>query len=110
MDQTTQKGTSSQHNSRTFDLAAIRQPNTRNPAINQNEVIHLTLNDLKSLLRCNCVLHGQFVQLAIGLRSRSTYCRTFAPVQHSELDAGLIGDASHQTVERINLANEVSFA
>jgi hypothetical protein len=36
--------------------------------------------------------------------------RTFRAVEQSELNSSLIGDASHQTIESIDLPNEMTFA
>ena len=52
----------------------------------------------------------QAIELAVGLGARPLHGRTLGAVQHAELDAGLVDDAAHQPVERIDLAHEMPLA
>jgi hypothetical protein len=53
------------------------------------------------------VLHEKLVGLFVGLRAGAVHRRTFAPVEHSELDRGGIDGAPHFAAERIDLANDL---
>ena len=55
-------------------------------------------------------LHRGGIELAIGLGARTAHGRALAAVQNPELDAALVGDAAHQAVERIDLADQMAFA
>ena len=55
-------------------------------------------------------LHGLAVELAVGLRARALNGRPLGPVQHPELNAGRVGDAAHQSVERVDLPDQVALA
>src|SRR5579864_7677210 len=55
-------------------------------------------------------LHSQAIELAIGLRARSLDRRALAAIEHAKLDAGGVGDAAHQAVERVDFANQVALA
>ena len=55
-------------------------------------------------------LHGLPIELAVGLGARAAHRRALAAVEHAELDAGGVGDAAHQAVERIDLAHQVALA
>ena len=50
------------------------------------------------------------VERAVGLRARSADGRALAPVKHAELDAGPVGHAAHQAIERVDLADQVALA
>ena len=56
-------------------------------------------------------LHGGGVKLAVGLRTRTAHGRPLAAVEHAELNAGRASaTASHQAVERIDLADQMTLA
>ena len=55
-------------------------------------------------------LHRLPVELAVGLGARTAHGRTLAAVEHAELDAGRVGDAAHQAVQRIDLAHQMALA
>jgi hypothetical protein len=50
------------------------------------------------------------VELAVSLRPRPSDRRAFAPIEHTELDTGGIGDPPHNPVERIDFADQVALA
>jgi hypothetical protein len=55
-------------------------------------------------------LHGGCVELAIGLGAWSADRRTLAAIENTKLDAAGIRDPAHQTIQRIYLADEMTFA
>jgi hypothetical protein len=44
------------------------------------------------------------------LGTRTTHGRSLATIQDAKLDSTAVGDAPHETVERIDFANQVAFA
>src|SRR6266571_647397 len=44
---------------------------------------------------------------AIRLGAWSPYCRSFASIENPELDAAEVRHSPHQTVQRVNLADEM---
>ena len=51
------------------------------------------------------------IEFAVGLGGAARlYRRTLAAVEHAELDAGTVGDPTHQPVERIDLAHKMALA
>ena len=55
-------------------------------------------------------LHRRRVELAVGLGARPADRRTLAAVEHAKLDAAGIGDPAHQSVQRIDLADQMTLA
>src|SRR5205807_368434 len=53
---------------------------------------------------------GLGVKLAVGLRARAADGRALAAVEYPELDPGLVGDAAHQAIERIDLTHQMTLA
>ena len=56
------------------------------------------------------LLHVPAVKLPVRLGARPLYGWPLGAVQHAELNARQVGDASHQPIERIDLAHEMPFA
>ena len=50
------------------------------------------------------------VELAVGLGARAAHRRALAAVEDAELDAGGVGGAAHQPVERVDLAHQMALA
>ena len=55
-------------------------------------------------------LHRQAIELAVGLGARALHRRALAAVEDAELDAGGVGGAAHQPVERVDLAHQMALA
>ena len=55
-------------------------------------------------------LHGVAVEFAVGLAAGAVDGGAFAAVEESELDSGLVGDATHEAVEGVDLAHQMAFA
>ena len=60
--------------------------------------------------RLQLSLHRLAIQPSIDLAARAANRRTFGAVEHAELDAGYIGEAAHQAVERIDLPDKMALA
>jgi hypothetical protein len=68
------------------------------------------LEDCEIRYRRDRLLHGRRIKPAVRLRARSAHGRTFAPVEHAELDPTEIGDPAHKTIEGIDFAHEMPLA
>src|SRR6185437_7646055 len=74
------------------------------------EVIDLPLDNGQIRRLRQHLLHGGGVKLAIGLSPWTAHGGTLAAIKHAELNAAAIGHASHQAVERIDLADQMTLA
>ncbi len=54
-------------------------------------------------------LHGVAVKLPIGLSSRTADRWAFGSVEEAKLDSGRIRDSSHQAVQGVDFADQMSF-
>ncbi len=110
MDQAAQEGAGGEHDGPCPDLASVRQRETGDAGIANDQVVGLGFDHREIRDVGDRLLHGGGVELAIGLGARPAHRRSLAPVEHAELDAGEIGHASHQPVERVDLAHEMALA
>ena len=55
-------------------------------------------------------LDRRAVEPAVGLGARTTHRRPLGAIEHPELNAGGVGDAPHQTVEGVDLPNQLPLA
>ena len=55
-------------------------------------------------------LHRRRIEFAVGLCARPAHGRTFAAVENTELDAALVGDAPHQTIQSVDFTDQMAFA
>ncbi len=110
MDQSAQKGPGRDDDGAGRELPPLAQSNARDPAVRDDQLVRLAFDHTEIGGLPDRGLHGRGVKLAIGLSPRSPDSRTLAAVQHPELDAAGIGDPAHQTVEGIDLADQMTFA
>ena len=80
------------------------------PAVVDDQVLDPALDDLEVGGGADRRLHGLAVELAVGLGARALHGRALGAVEQAELDAGGVGDAAHEAVERIDLAHQVALA
>ncbi len=90
--------------------AAVGQDHALDPAVDDGQIVGLALDDGEVGRLADRRLHGGRVELAVGLGARTADGRTLAAVEQAKLDAALVGDAAHEAVERIDLADEVALA
>ena len=55
-------------------------------------------------------LHRRAIELAVGLGARTAHRRSLGAIEHAKLDAGGVGDAAHQSIERVDLAHQLALA
>ena len=105
MDDAAQESPSCQYNRSRGDLFTIGKNGTRNLAIVENEVGHLSLYDGKILLAFGVGQHFFPIDRTVRLRPRALNSGSLAAVQKTELDAGFIRDTPHNTIQRVNLSD-----
>ena len=88
--------------------SARRTPATT--SVGDQKIIDLALDHGEISRLANRALHRGCVELPVGLGARSADRRTLAPIEHAELDSALVGDPTHQAVERIDLADQMALA
>ena len=91
-------------------LTAVAQTNSGDPAIRDDQLIRLAFDHAEIIGLPDRGLHGGGVKLAVRLGPRSADCRTLAAVQHPKLDPAGIGHAAHETVQGIDLADQMALA
>ncbi len=110
MDQASQEGPGGDDHGAGGQLTAIAQTNSGDPAIRDDQLIRLAFDHAEIGGLPDRGLHGGGVKLAVRLGARSADRRTLAAVQHPKLDPAGIGDPAHQTVQGIDLADQMTLA
>src|SRR2546423_14641928 len=82
MDQTTQERPGGNHHRSGRKLSAVTQTNSSDPALRDDQLIHLAFDHAEIISLPDRGLHGSGVKLAVCLSARSTDCRALAAVQH----------------------------
>ncbi|MCG3162488.1 MAG: hypothetical protein JMDDDDMK_03747 [Acidobacteria bacterium] len=78
------------------------------PVFGQN-LYDLALPQVEARDSFKLASHLMTIEGAVSLRSRRLHGGASTAVEHSELYAGLINHASHQSAKRVKLSNEVAF-
>src|SRR5204863_10156109 len=107
VNETPQSHCGGQNQGRCLKLPTVRRSNSRG-ATAAEQVVHLATDHRKIGRAANGLLHGRRIKLALRLRAWTADCRSLAPVEHSKLDSGSVGDAAHQPVERVDLPDQVA--
>jgi len=107
MDQATQESPRRDNNRPGRNAASIRHDDTLQDIAVTDKLISLSFNNVQISDCFNLSLHRFTVKLAVCLRAWSLNSRPFPTIEHTELNAGSIRNAPHQTVQRINLANQM---
>ncbi|MBB4191045.1 hypothetical protein GGD53_001186 [Rhizobium aethiopicum] len=110
MNKTAQEGAGCQDHGRRLQPSAVFHDDASNTAIDHIEIECVALDNVQAWRRFDCSEHRQPVKLSICLGPWTPHGRTLFAVQHSELDAGNIGNAAHQAIHRVDLTNQMSFA
>ena len=110
MDEAAQEGAGREHDGPCPEFAAVRELEARDAVAANQHIVGLGLDHREIRGVADRLLHGGGVELAVGLRARPAHRRPLAPVEHAELDAAAVGDASHQAIERIDLAHQMALA
>ena len=109
MDQTTQKGPRCKNDATAGDCLSSSRHNGLNvPLIIKRQIFNGTGLYCQAGLFSQYGLHGGTVKFAIRLRPWAPHSRALAEIQHTELNAGPIGNTPHHAVQRINLTHQVT--
>ena len=110
MDKPAQKGPGGDDNRAGAEFPPLTQPNPDDPAIPDDQLIRLAFDHAEIGGLPDRGLHGGGIEFSIGLGPWPPDRGTLAPVEHAELDATGIGHPPHQTIEGIDLADEMTLA
>ena len=110
MDEASKKRAGGQHDSGAGNRSPIRQNHPGDLCGCNVNVPDFTLDDMKVRGAGDGFLDGPRIEFAVGLGARSAHCRPLASVEQAELNTGCIGGTTHQSVEGIDLANEMTLA
>jgi hypothetical protein len=110
MDEAVQEGAGGEHHGAGADLAAIGGDDAGGLALFDDQVLDGGFDDFQVRVSADRCLHGLAIKLAVGLGARPLHRRTFAPVQHAELDAGGVSDLAHEAVQGVDLADQMALA
>ena len=105
----TEKSAGRQHDCGRIEAAAVSQPHAGD-AIVAEQIVDFALDDCEILLVMQRVLHRRRVKLPVSLGARTAHSRPLTAIEHTELNAGGIGDSAHQAIQRINLAHQMPLA
>ncbi len=110
MDQPAQEGPGGDDDSARGQLNAIGQTEPGDAAVRDNQIVGLAFDDAEIGGLADRGLHGRGVELAIGLGARTPHRRTLATIEHAKLNAGGIGHPAHESIQRIDLADQMALA
>ena len=79
-------------------------------AVRHDQILDRRGDHIEICRRLDSGAHGLAIELAVGLGARALNGGPLRAVQHAELNAGLVGDAAHQPVQRVDLADQMALA
>ena len=99
------KSARGQDNGLGAETPSIKQHDAADDAIGHLEVINLALDHVEVRLCRDRSLHGLAIKLPVGLGARSAHSGALAAIEDTELNAGLVSDTPHQSVQRVDFAH-----
>jgi hypothetical protein len=93
-----------------LDQPSVLEQNAFDPEIVYLEVLRLALDDVEIGNGVEQSLDRFPVELSVRLRSRSPHRRSLAPVQHPELNTGLVRGQAHDPIHGVNLPHQMTFS
>ncbi len=110
MNDPTQERASRQNDSTGSQLRSISEPDPFDHVCVHQEVCGLPFDNGQILLLCQLGLHCIAIQIPIGLCAWSLYCRPLATIEQAKLNPSRIRNAPHETVERVDFANQMTLS
>ncbi|MEY9611533.1 hypothetical protein ABIF21_004407 [Bradyrhizobium elkanii] len=110
MDQTAQKGAGRDDNRTRRQPATIAQANAGHATIGDDQFIRLAFDDAEVRGLGDRRLHRRGVELAVSLGPGATDRRTLPAIEHAKLDAAGVGHPAHQTIQRVDFADQMALA
>jgi hypothetical protein len=89
---------------------AIGQADATHRVAFHQKIVGLALDHFQTGRFADRGLNGGRVELPIGLGAGPMHRRTFAPVQDPKLNAAAIGGSTHQTIQGVDLTNQMTLA
>lgn len=108
VDSAVQERASGDHHAPGAEAPAFQSLDAKNTLLTriENESGNSALHGLQILLLFEEGSDCAPVQPTVALRSRSPYSWPLAAIEHAELNHGEVGSSSHDSAERIDLAND----
>jgi len=112
MNDTPQKGAGGHHNSTCpYSAAGCAHHTSTEPSFLFKKQVLNRIGDEDQIVPFGQKgLNSLSIELSVGLRSGTAHSRAFAAIQHSELDTRAIDCPAHNTVQGIDLSNQVAFS
>ena len=110
MDQAAQEGAGRQHDRAGAEAAAVGRHDARCAAGLDDQIVDLAFDDFEIFGLGQRALDRRGVEPAVLLRAGAADRGSFAAIEQAKLDAAFVGAASHQPVERVDLADEMALA
>ena len=110
MDQAAQERAGGQDDGAACQPAAINKCYGRDRTRQSSEISSTSASMTSRFGLVAIARYGPRIELPISLRARTANCGAFAPVEKPELNASRIGRPAHQSIERVDFADEMPFA
>src|SRR5438067_12990655 len=110
MDQSAQESPGGQHDRGGAEHAPVREAHAGKHSLDQSQVLDLRLDDMEALRSQDRLLHGGRIKPAVRLGPGAAHGRPLAAIEYPELDSPAVGDAAHEAVEGVDLADEMALA
>ena len=91
-------------------VITISQPESSDLSIRNHQLIRLTFNHGQVRRLADRGLHRRGIKLTIGLGAGAPDGRTLPAIQDAKLDTARVSDPAHQSIQRIDFPNQVTFA
>src|SRR5665213_2676938 len=108
MNEPTQERARRQYDRLAGNPSPVEQHGANNIAALDDEIVNFALDDVEVRLRRDRGLHRLPIELAIHLSAGSPHGGPLASIEDAKLDAGCVGDAPHQAIQRIDLAHQMA--
>jgi len=110
VDHTAQKGPGGKNHGAAPKYAPTGELKSANAFARKPEANGFGLDNGKPALPLNELLYNSPVKLPVSLSSGAMNRRTFSPVENPKLNTAHIGRSAHQSVERIDLSDQMALA
>src|SRR5690606_20449061 len=110
VDPAAEKGAGGQHNAGCEETLTHLRDDTFDALAANDQIVDRLLEYAESGLVFEHASNRGLVQQTVGLGTRGAHSRTLAGIEHTELDAGLVGGPRHGAAERVDFLDEMRLA
>jgi hypothetical protein len=110
VDHALEEGAGGQHDAAGAVFGPAGAHDALDHAIAHDQVFHRLRADREVGRGGQLGLHGLAVEASVDLAARAAHGGALGAVQHPELDAGRVGQAAHDAVQGVDLADQVALA